>query len=311
MISVIVPVYNVENYLKKCVESICNQTYKELQIILVNDGSTDNSGMICDYLAENDKRINVIHKKNGGLSDARNTGMMYAEGDYIAFVDSDDYLSYDALESMVEATTRNNCQIAICNMESVSENGKKDDFYVPVSEETVYKDGDKYKTLRQPSVCNKLFWKPLFDGLFFPVGKYYEDTFIYHILLYRAESVVLTGHTGYWYLQRQGSILGRPRFDDRYFDFAEAVQERMVFLVGHQIPYYSEEACLSMYVAVSNICRYIKKTPENQDKYNRSKAGFAYAYKYLMDKGHISYKQKLRLIMLRYIPRLHTLIYRS
>ena len=100
LISVVVPVYNVENYLEKCVSSITNQTYKNLEIILVNDGSKDNSGAICDDLAKNDSRIKVIHKENGGLSDARNTGINVATGEYIGFVDSDDWIERDMYEQL-------------------------------------------------------------------------------------------------------------------------------------------------------------------------------------------------------------------
>ena len=122
LISVIVPVYNVEKYLDKCIQSIVDQTYTNLEIILVDDGSPDNSGAICDEWAEKDNRIKVIHKANGGLSDARNAGLDIATGEYIAFVDSDDYIEldfYDKLYNVIKAT---NCDISICNLRKVYEN---------------------------------------------------------------------------------------------------------------------------------------------------------------------------------------------
>ena len=110
-ISVIVPVYNVEKYLTKCVDSIMNQTYKDLEIILVDDGSTDNSGKICDEYVKKDKRFKVIHKKNGGLSDARNVGIKNSTGEYLSFIDSDDYIDNDMIECLYNACIKNNADI--------------------------------------------------------------------------------------------------------------------------------------------------------------------------------------------------------
>ena len=114
LISLIVPVYNVSNYLRKCIDSIISQTYTSLEIILVDDGSTDDSGNICDYYSKCDSRIKVIHKKNGGLSDARNTGIEYATGLYIGFIDSDDYIDNHMIEFLYNACIKENAQISIC-----------------------------------------------------------------------------------------------------------------------------------------------------------------------------------------------------
>lgn len=121
-ISIIVPVYNVEKMLKKCIESICNQTYKRLEIILVDDGSSDRCPQLCDDLAEKDKRIKVIHKENGGAASARNSGLDIATGDYIAFVDSDDYIDYNMYEEMMKINEQYNCDIVMCDC--YKENGK-------------------------------------------------------------------------------------------------------------------------------------------------------------------------------------------
>ena len=113
LISIIIPVYNVEKYLAKCVESVINQTYKKIQIILIDDGSTDNSGKICDDFKLKDNRIEVIHKKNGGLSDARNAGLKIVKGDYIGFIDSDDYIEKDMYETLLCLLIENNADISI------------------------------------------------------------------------------------------------------------------------------------------------------------------------------------------------------
>ena len=123
MISVIVPVYNVEKYLRQCLDSVLAQTYRELEIILVDDGSTDGSGAICDEYATRDSRIKVVHQQNGGLSSARNAGLDLATGEYVAFVDSDDYIHETMLELLYQALVENNADTVICNFERVDEKG--------------------------------------------------------------------------------------------------------------------------------------------------------------------------------------------
>lgn len=309
LISVIVPVYNVEWYLRKCIVSICEQTYRHLEIILVDDGSTDRSGELCDEYARTDNRIRVIHKSNGGLSDARNAGIEVASGHWYMFVDSDDTITSDTLQRLYEAATENDCQIAVCNMVRIYDDGETVPFYNPVNTVTVLDDLRRFETLKQPSACNKLFLASLFEGVRFPKGKLYEDTFVYHVLAERASRIVLTGHDGYYYLSRRESILGQPTYTDRYFDFIEAVHTRMVYLLEHQVPYYGQEACLSLYIAVSNAERYIVKTPQNAAKIEQMHCWFQVAYDHLMKDSGTSLKQKLRLFLLRYAPALHSKLY--
>ncbi len=309
LISVIVPVYNVENYLKKCVDSICRQTYKNLEIILVDDGSTDCSGCLCDELVAIDSRIKVIHKSNGGLSDTRNAGMEIASGGWWMFVDSDDYLATDTAETLLCAAVENHCEIAVCNMVRVYEDGEQNPFYCPVTETTVWAEEQRFETLKQPSVCNKLFHAELFKGVRFPKGKYYEDTFVYHVLAYRASRIALTGLDGYYYLSRRESILGHPQFTDRYFDFIEAVHERASFLLNHGISFYGDEACLSLYVAVANAEKHIIKSEKNSGKIIDIRKWYSEAYAELIGCNSIGMRQKVRLVLLRYAPFVHSLIF--
>lgn len=311
LISIIVPVYNVECYLRSCIESILNQTYRNLEVILSDDGSTDSSGKICDSYAHSDCRVRVIHKENGGLSDARNAGIDLAVGSYYMFVDSDDTITPDTVERLYLAAKENACEIAVCNMIRVYEDKTEEPFYKPVDKLTVWKDHARFETLKQPSACNKLFRAELFEGIRFPKGKYYEDTFIYHLLIHRANSVVLTGHDGYRYLSRRESIIGQPKYTDRYFDFIEAVYSRMVYLIEKKVPYYGEEACLSLYAAVSNGERYIAKTEKNTVRFIQMRAWYKEAYQHLMEEGSIGVKQRLRLILLRYFPRMHSSMFRK
>lgn len=309
MLSIIIPVYNVEHYLEKCVDSICHQTYRNLEIILVDDGSTDRSGRLCDELAAADSRIKVIHKSNGGLSDARNAGMEFASGEWWMFVDSDDYLALDTAETLLRAAVENHCEIAVCNMVRIYEDGAQEPFYRPVTEPTIWAGEQRFETLRQPSVCNKLFRADLFKEIRFPNGKFYEDTFVYHALAYRASRIVLTGLNGYYYLSRRESILGQPQFTDRYFDFVEAVHERAMFLLNHGISRYGEEACLSLYAAIVNSTKNIRKTPQNAERFRRMWEWYELAYRNLMSSPDTSIKQKLRLFLLKYAPKIHNKLY--
>lgn len=310
LVSVIIPVYNVEQFLNKCVESVLSQTHKNLEIILIDDGSTDESGKKCDILEKSDKRIKVIHKSNGGLSDARNAGLNIATGEYYSFIDSDDFVTNDMIESMLTSAQTYSCEIAICNMIRYSEQNNVKPFYCPVDKEKVLTGDEKFLTLNQPSVCNKLFKADLFEGIRFPKGKYYEDTFVYHKLLYRSKNVILTGKDSYWYLARENSIVGGEQYTDRYFDFIEAVYCRMDFLLQNQVQPYAQEACLSLYAAFSNAEKYIRKSMDNEKQFKKARQEYDLAYRYLMKcKKDITVKQKIRLAMLKYFPTLHSKIY--
>ncbi len=310
LVSIVVPVYNVEPYLDRCVKSIVEQTYRPIEIILVDDGSTDLSGSMCDKWSQKDPRIKVIHKVNGGLSDARNVGIDSAKGEFISFIDSDDYIALDMIESTLTRMVENRCEIGICNMISFDENGNESVFYAPTDELTIWKGNEKYKTLSQPSVCNKIFNIRLFDGVDFPRGRYYEDTFVYHELLYKSSGTVLTGKTGYFYLKRSDSIIGQFRCDDRYFDFVHAVWERTKFLQEHQIYPYTYEACLGLYAAYSNCIDSFSKNSEYHEKLRIAKMEYTYAYATLMkDHVPIGFKQRVRLYLLKFFPSLHRFVY--
>ena len=309
LVSVIVPVYNVQEFVGECIESIINQTYTNMEIILVDDGSTDQSGVICDEYAKKDKRISVIHKENGGLSDARNAGVIQAKGEYISFVDSDDYLAPETISKFYKELNLHDCDIAVCNIMRFYDDGTTDEFYVPTYETTILKGNDKFETLKQPSVCNKLFKAKLFTDIKFPKGKFYEDTFVYHVLAYRAKKIVLTGYAGYWYRLRKSSILGEQKINEKYFDAVEAIWERTCFLIEKDVHPYAEEACLSLYVATANVEKYLTKNCSNTVKLHKVREQYKTAYDYLMTNKNTGIKQKIRLVLLKVIPKLHNRIY--
>lgn len=188
LVSVIVAVYNIEEYLPRCVDSILAQTYEKLEIILVDDGSTDKSGRICDEYAEKDSRIQVIHKKNGGLSDARNAGMDIATGEYIGFVDGDDWIDRDMYRAMYEACEKENAQIAACRYKQITKSGVIDAStgnsvsLSKIEALEIYICGDE-RYLIYNSVWSKLFSAELIQGMRFPVEKFrryhvYDKSFL-------------------------------------------------------------------------------------------------------------------------------------
>ena len=226
-ISVIVPIYNVEKFLEKCIKSIVNQTYKNLEIILVDDGATDNSGKICDEFSKKDKRIKVIHKINGGLSDARNTGIQAATGKYISFIDSDDWIEDDLYENIVKENV-NDSDIITFGIFIDYDNGKtitKTPFEKEILDN---KTGliylNSYKNI-DVSACNKIYKKELFSDIVFPVGKYCEDYYIMYKIFDKAKKIMVLPYAKYHYFQRINSITKNKRVNMDYLYASKAQME--------------------------------------------------------------------------------------
>ena len=214
LISVIVPVYNVEDYLDQCMESIVGQTYPHLEILMVDDGSTDNSGALCDQWAERDQRIRVIHQENGGLSAARNTALDAMSGELVIMVDSDDVLHPDAVSILLQAIQAHHADVAIGSF--VVFDGKDVNWPTITSENTVrHYDSQAalkaiyYQDKLTNSSCWRLFKASLFNDVRYPVGKYYEDLAIVYPLYKKCSLVVGIDDAVYGYRQRNDSILGR------------------------------------------------------------------------------------------------------
>ncbi len=213
MISVIIPVYNVACYLEECLDSVINQTYKDLEIILVDDGSTDGSDKICDRYKTLDARIQVLHKKNGGLADARNAGIKVATGKYIGFVDSDDYIHPRMYEMLYDACERNQAEIAICRFQSF-ENYIVEQCYEELSSKCFTRDevlaayiNEDTGELINPSVCCKLFQKTCVEQVMFPVGKLCEDIIYTTKAFINVNQAVYLDAELYFYRQRAESIM--------------------------------------------------------------------------------------------------------
>ena len=214
-ISVIVPVYKVEKYLEKCVDSILAQTFADFELILIDDGSPDNCGKMCDEYALKDKRVKVVHKENGGLSDARNKGIEIAKGEYLSFIDSDDYIAPNFLEKLYTLAKNFGADISICDFLVIEED--KDATFIDLDKDVIMdKDSALLKMIfnREFSVnaWNKLYKRELFDDIKYPKGKLYEDLAVIYKLIDRTKKTVYTPSKLYAYVQRKSSIMGQTGY---------------------------------------------------------------------------------------------------
>lgn len=235
LVSVIVPVYKVAAYLPKCMESIVNQTYKNIEIILVDDGSPDACPAICDAWAEKDARIRVIHQKNRGLSGARNTGIFAAQGDLIGFVDSDDYIAPDMYEKMVHAVQKHDADLCICGIRWENDDGSLFDNGIksPITDELLTQNEAFHKLFGRDyfyyvTAVNKLYKREIFEGLCFPEGRLHEDEFTIHYIFDRCSSVVSVKEELYFYVQRKDSIM-HAGYSIKQIDSVWAFYDRCCF----------------------------------------------------------------------------------
>ena len=272
MITIIVPVYKVENYLSRCVDSILNQTYKDFELLLVDDGSPDNCGKMCDEYAKKDSRVTVLHQKNGGLSAARNTGLnlFYEQNksDYITFVDSDDWLHPRYLEILLNGITKTGARVSVCNHERVTEDGPHQNY-----SDIEYKTSSPEDFLVNHSwqynyaTC-KLFHKSLFEDIRFPVGKYFEDTFTTYKVLHKCEKIVYSPKGLYYYFLNNSGITRAPWTTKELVIF-DAMQEQLAF--------YKEKGLEKAYekefeLFVNHHAYQIVRIKENKKDFKKNKA---------------------------------------
>ena len=248
LISVIVPVYNVEKYVERCIKTLTQQTYRNIEIIIIDDGSPDNAGIICDELSKKDERIKVIHQKNQGLSGARNTGIDEARGEYLLFVDSDDWVHEDMVEVLYHLLVDNNAQIAACGTEIVDDKGHIAYFSDDLEEIKVFSTEEAMIELpldeRIRNVAwNKLYKKELFNDIRFPVGMIFEDIATTYRLIDKAEIIVYCGKPLYCYYKSENSIL-RSEFSLKWFDKVTACKMRAEY---YQIHYPEISKRVSLY----------------------------------------------------------------
>ena len=257
LISIIVPVYKVEKYLEKCVKSILKQNYTNLEIILVDDGSPDKCGQLCDELAKTDDRIRVFHKENGGLSDARNYGVERANGEYIGFVDSDDYIHECMYEELYKAIKKSGTSIAECGVTRVYKNTLRphyegEDYFLVLDREGYLKEYLENKRLYGSAWC-KLIHRDLAKKIKFPTGKIYEDAFYTLELLKTVDKYTLISGNYYYYYIRENSITTRS-FSSKDMDYIEIMNEIEDYTLAN-FPIFKEQLLVRLtfaYISIFN-----------------------------------------------------------
>lgn len=323
MITVVVPVYKVEKYLNRCVDSILNQTYTDFELLLIDDGSPDNCGKLCDEYAKKDHRVFVIHQKNGGLSSARNTGIDWFyeknKSEYITFVDSDDWLHPEYLSVLMAGITENHVKISVCN-------------YNRVTYEIPHKSYDNIKfELTSPEnflvnhswqynyAWGKLYHKSVFEDIRYPIGKIFEDTFTTYKVLHKCEKIAYTELQLYYYFQNDQGISHSPWKPSELVIF-DAMQEQLNFYKEKGLQKaYDKEFELFVHHHAYQIVRIkenkndlkknkatlkeIKKTlrnylKENKDKFNVHNMTYSYeaAYPIFMKLYALASKTKAKLL---------------
>lgn len=245
LISVVVPIYNVENYIEKCLDSIINQSYRNLEIILIDDGSTDKSSEICDRYKQDDERIMVIHKQNGGLSSARNAGLNIASGEYIGFVDSDDYIEYDMFELLLQKSINMQVDIVGCGVNFINNNSVIKRYCE--NEEKIINSFEAVIQILENKNCNavwnKLYKRDIFNDINFEEGKLYEDTFLLPKVFSKKLKVMFINQCKYNYFIRSNSIMGKSTIRPNV-DLIEAYNNLLNFL--NSIEEYNIESNLSL-----------------------------------------------------------------
>ncbi len=247
LISIIVPVYNVEEYLEECLDSILAQTYKEIELILVNDGSTDRSGVICDRYAALDNRVNVFHQENQGLSATRNKALAIANGEYLTFVDSDDYIATDMIGLMYNNLKRENAQVSICGIwlayEKYKQKRQMDDIYLKMNTQEALEKmlGFGYYDI---SAGAKLYKTDLFHGVRFPVGIIAEDMHVTPKAMAKATCIVYDSSPKYYYRQHQGSI---TKIDSFWISYLDGMKVYLDFVTDLYPDLKAAAQCLDLY----------------------------------------------------------------
>ena len=256
LLSIIVPVYDVENYLQKCIDSILAQTLTDFELILVDDGSPDNCPALCDAAAAKDARVRVIHQKNGGLSAARNAGLDVARGEWIGFVDSDDYIAPEMYEKLYRAVQQTGADFALCDFAEVDEAGAPSNARTHgVITQQIFTERELLQSAYLTMMLlawNKLYRRAIFAQLRYPVGKLNEDIFVSPDICLQAQKAVVVPEALYYYVQRSGSIMGKTKTLCHY-DAAEAAQRYWNCLVENRVYETLPAAAKYTFVTVNKI----------------------------------------------------------
>lgn len=269
LISIVIPVYNVEEYLVRCLESVIKQTYTNLEIIVVDDGSTDNSGRICDEYKEKDERIKVIHKLNGGLSDARNFGINVTRGEYIAFIDSDDWVSLDYINCLYSIIEKDDYDIAICDF--IRRKGKDKVNKRSREKLEIYCNKEAIRELLYQRISSsawaKLFKRDLWKDIQFEVGKLYEDVIPIYLIFQQSKKIIKTNQCSYYYFYREGSIVTQ-KFSINKMDYVDNCKKLFGY-VKTAYPEYENAAISRLFWAEVHVLVHMENPVDYPEIYKR------------------------------------------
>jgi len=281
LISVIVPIYNVDRYLRRCLDSIADQTYENLEIFLVDDGSSDESPAICDAYAAKDSRFRVIHRPNGGISAARNMGLDAMRGEFVSLVDGDDYLAPTMLEALYARMVADGTPLAICNMLRVDEQGAEIPGLRWELGDAVWDEKTFWKNCfaKLDVVCvmpsNKLYRSGLFEGVRFEPGRLHEDEFILHKIVGQCERISCVSDRLYYYVMREGSLTSRSAFSIRHLDGAAALIDRAFYLQGKGYQSLAETCLMNCSLIFSRVEKFLPNMSKaERERYARSRREF-------------------------------------
>ena len=307
-VSVIVPVYKVEQYLDKCIKSVLEQTYQDIELILVDDGSPDNCGNICDDYARRDSRVRVIHKENGGLSSARNAGLEIASGAYIMFVDSDDYIALDMVEKLYQRMQQDDSDMVVCGGQRVDEKGN----LLCSGEGSHTKNGtytaDEFYPLL--FLCfveawGKLYKRTAFEDIRFPVGKLHEDVFVTYKTVEKCAKISVLTEKLYYYLQRDNSIM-HARYHKGRLDETEALLNALEFLMERKLANAIELICVQTICIFSQASVKLDfKDKAGRERYDVLKSEFDALWKKNRLQKAFSRKTSMHFLLYGISPRLH------
>lgn len=313
-VSVIVPVYNVEKYLRKCLDSIVSQTLNDLEIILVNDGSTDTSPDICEEYKRKDERIKMITQKNQGLSAARNAGLKEAAGEYVIFIDSDDYIAENMLEILVNNITKSSADIATCGIYNVYQSYMKPQYHK--KEKYTCGNVEAYRQILigkkiPASICNKLLKRECIEDLEFPVGKHYEDAFFHIDLMQQVKTVCVDTQPLYYYVHRSGSITTR-KYQKSSYDIVEAY-EKNIRMVQEKYPSLMPESEFRVFWAYFVVLDRMLKEKEyrNIEQYKHVKRYLKKHVKDIIKNPYFTRNRKIAAIILKFNLELYRILSRK
>lgn len=300
LISIIVPIYQVEDYLIECLDSIINQEYTNLEIILVDDGSKDKCPKICDDYKFKDDRIKVVHKTNGGLSDARNAGLDIAKGKYICFVDSDDILNKNFVKILYDNIKNTDADISVCdflsikNINDISNNNITNNLKHYTKEE-ILNSFYKKQSLRLVLAWNKLYKREIWNNIRYPKGKVHEDEFVIHHILDNINKLVISDSKLYYYRQRENSITSV--YNKKRLNALEALEDRLDFYKKQSNEKMYNNTLYNFFFSIRHHLKQMKDIEEFKDIENSLKNKYDQVYKQLLKCKTIPLLKKIKLIL--------------